>query len=77
MLLGLDNDHYYEYLNTLLLVSCPANDSDQVGLFFLDFKNNALEKLYSGSCSGKTLVKDRVGFFVGKGELKWKKTTLI
>lgn len=68
LLFGLDNDPDYEYLNTLLLVSCPTNGSDLGGLFLLDFKNNALEKLYIGSCSGMTLIKDQVEFFVEKGE---------
>jgi hypothetical protein len=44
----------------VLLVSCPASGSDQGGLFLPDFKNNGLEKLYTGSCSGMTLVKDRL-----------------
>lgn len=60
LLFGLENDQDFEYLNTRLLISCPASGSDQGGLFLLDFKNNALEKLYTGSCSGMTLVKDRL-----------------
>ncbi|MBA9028640.1 MULTISPECIES: hypothetical protein [Bacillaceae] len=77
LLFGLENNQDFEYLNTRLLVSFPASGSDQGGLFLLDFKNNALEKLDTGSCSGMTLVKNRSEFFVGRGELKWKKTTLI
>jgi hypothetical protein len=67
LLFGLENDQDFEYLNTRLLISCPASGSDQGGLFLLDFKNNALEKFYTGSFSRMTLVKDRSGFFVGGG----------
>ncbi|WP_191566120.1 hypothetical protein [Metabacillus idriensis] len=44
LLFGLENDQDFEYLNTRLLISCPASGSDQGGLFLLDFNNNALEK---------------------------------
>lgn len=60
LLFGLENDQDFEYLNTRLLVSCPASGSDQGGLFLLDFKNNSLEKIFTGSCSGMTWVKDRL-----------------
>ncbi|WP_163538814.1 DUF4915 domain-containing protein [Gracilibacillus sp. YIM 98692] len=60
MLYGLENDPDFKHINTTLLVSCPSSDSDQGGLFLLDLKNNALEKLYTGSCSGMTLVNDRL-----------------
>lgn len=39
LLFVLENDQDFEYLNTPLLVSCPASGSDQGGLFLLDFKN--------------------------------------
>ncbi|QGH36750.1 DUF4915 domain-containing protein [Gracilibacillus salitolerans] len=60
MLYGLENDPDFEHINTRLLITCPSSGSDQGGLFLLDFENNTFEKLYTGSCSGMTIVNDRL-----------------
>lgn len=59
LLHGLERDPDFQYLDTRLLVSCPAGGSDAGGLFLLDFKHNALKKVYTGSCSGILRLDDR------------------
>jgi hypothetical protein len=60
LLYGLEKDQDFQYLNTRLLVSCPASGPDEGGLFLLDFKHNSLKKLYTASCLGMTWVNDRL-----------------
>ncbi len=60
MLYRLENDPDFQHIDTRLLVSCPSSESDQGGLFLLDFEQNRLEKLYTGSCSGMTLVNNQL-----------------
>jgi hypothetical protein len=60
LLYGLKKDQDFQYLNTRLLVSCPASSPDEGGLFLLDFKHNSLEKLFTGSCMGMAWVNDRL-----------------
>jgi hypothetical protein len=53
----LEKDQDFQYLNTRLLVSCPASSPDEGGLFLLDFKHNSLK---TASCIGMTWVNDRL-----------------
>lgn len=59
LLQGLKEDPDFRHVEARLLVSCPASGSDAGGLFFLDFRNNDLKKLYSGTCSGIAQVGSR------------------
>ncbi|NOU99727.1 DUF4915 domain-containing protein [Paenibacillus planticolens] len=60
LLYGLEKDQDFQYLDTKLLVSCPASGPDMGGLWLLDFKHNSLKKLYTGSCLGMTWVNERL-----------------
>jgi hypothetical protein len=60
LLYGLEKDQDFHHLDTRLLVSCPASGPDEGGLFLLDFKQNSLKKLYTGSCLGMAWLGDRL-----------------
>ncbi|WP_208591997.1 DUF4915 domain-containing protein [Gracilibacillus suaedae] len=60
MLYGLKDDPDFKHINKRLLITCPSSETDQGGLFLVDFNHNAFKKLYSGSCSGMTIVNDRL-----------------
>lgn len=60
LLHGLETDQDFRHIDERLLVSCPAGGHDSGGLFLLDFKRNALTKLYTGSCLGMSWVEDRL-----------------
>jgi len=60
LLYGLEKDPDFRHIDIRLLTSCPASDSDEGGLFLLDFQHNRLKKLYTGGCMGMARASGRL-----------------
>ncbi|MDR3541823.1 MAG: DUF4915 domain-containing protein [Desulfosporosinus sp.] len=60
LLYGLRNDPNFSLLRDKFLVTCNSDDSDNGGIFLMDFERNMWQKVFEGDCRGAVRVGERI-----------------